>query len=92
MNFKTGNKETDKIVFSIGVFSDDKNHETDSKLKVIFLLAIPDIEEKDDDILVKIYDEIIAISKNKQVVEKIAKVKNYRELLLYFIKQDNVFN
>lgn len=86
------NKETDKIVFSIGVFSDDKNHETDSKLKVIFLLAIPDIEEKDDDILVKIYDEIIAISKDKQVVENIAKVKNYRELLLYFIKQDNVFN
>ncbi len=88
----TGNKETDKIVFSIGVFSDEKNHETDSKLNVIFLLAIPDIEEKDDDILVKIYDEIIAISKDKQVVEKIAKVKNYRELLLYFIKQDNVFN
>ena len=86
------NKETDKIVFSIGVFSDDKNHEKDSKLKVIFLLAIPDIEEKDDDILVKIYDEIIAISKDKQVVENIAKVKNYRELLLYFIKQDNVFN
>ena len=86
------NKETDKIVFSIGVFSDDKKHEKDSKLKVIFLLAIPDIEEKDDDILVKIYDEIIAISKDKQVVENIAKVKNYRELLLYFIKQDNVFN
>ena len=85
-------KETDKIVFSIGVFSDDKKHEKDSKLKVIFLLAIPDIEEKDDDILVKIYDEIIAISKDKQVVENIAKVKNYRELLLYFIKQDNVFN
>lgn len=40
----------------------------------------------------KIYDEIIAISKDKQVVENIAKVKNYRELLLYFIKQDNVFN
>ena len=84
------NKETDKIVFSIGVFSDDKKHEKDSKLKVIFLLAIPDIEEKDDDILVKIYDEIIAISKDKQVVENIAKVKNYRELLLYFIKQDTI--
>ena len=70
----------------------NKKYEKDSKLKVIFLLAIPDIEEKDDDILVKIYDEIIAISKDKQVVENIAKVKNYRELLLYFIKQDNVFN
>ncbi|MBU5335004.1 BglG family transcription antiterminator [Intestinibacter bartlettii] len=86
------NKGTDKIVFSIGVFSDDNKKQKDQKLKVIFLLAIPDIEEKDDDILVKIYDEIIAISKDKQAVENIAKVKNYRELLLYFIKQDNVFN
>ena len=86
------NKGTDKIVFSIGVFSDDNKKQKDQKLKVIFLLAIPDIEKKDDDILVKIYDEIIAISKDKQAVENIAKVKNYRELLLYFIKQDNVFN
>lgn len=86
------NKGTDKIVFSIGVFSDDNKKQKDKKLKVIFLLAIPDIEKKDDDILVKIYDEIIAISKDKQAVENIAKVKNYRELLLYFIKQDNVFN
>lgn len=84
------NKGADKIVFSIGVFS-DKNKK-DNKLKVIFLLAIPDEEEKDDDILVKIYDEIIAISKDKQAIENISKVKNYKELLLYFIKQDNVFN
>lgn len=84
------NKGADKIVFSIGVFS-DKNKK-DDKLKVIFLLAIPDEEQKDDDILVKIYDEIIAISKDKQAIENISKVKNYKELLLYFIKQDNVFN
>lgn len=86
------NKGTDKIVFSIGVFSDNNKNKKDQQLKVIFLLAIPNVEEKDDDILVKIYDEIIAISKDKQAVENIAKVKNYRELLLYFIKQDNVFN
>ena len=71
---------------------DLNKNKKDQQLKVIFLLAIPNVEEKDDDILVKIYDEIIAISKDKQAVENIAKVKNYRELLLYFIKQDNVFN
>lgn len=84
------NKGADKIVFSIGVFSNKKKK--DDKLKVIFLLAIPDEEQKDDDILVKIYDEIIAISKDKQAIENISKVENYKELLLYFIKQDNVFN
>ena len=66
--------------------------EPESREEVLEYYRTADIEEKDDDILVKIYDEIIAISKDKQVVENIAKVKNYRELLLYFIKQDNVFN
>ena len=61
-------------------------------LKVVFLLAIPDSDEKDDAILVKIYDEIIAIAKDKDIIENISKVKDYKELLLYFIKQDKIFN
>ena len=61
-------------------------------LKVVFLLAIPDSDEKDDSVLVKIYDEIIAIAKDKEIVENISKVKDYKELLLYFIKQDKIFN
>lgn len=83
------NKGFDKIVFAIGVFS-EKNKKNDN-LKVVFLLAIPDDDQKDDNILVKIYDEIIAISKNRQIIDNISKVKNYKELLLYFIKQENLF-
>ena len=74
----------------------ERIHTRESKSTMVFdeYIALQHAinKEKDDDILVKIYDEIIAISKDKQVVENIAKVKNYRELLLYFIKQDNVFN
>ena len=84
------NYETDKIIFAIGVFS-DKDKKSDD-LKVVFLLAIPDSNEKDDAVLVKIYDEIIAIAKDKEIVENISKVKDYKELLLYFIKQDKIFN
>ncbi len=86
------NKGTDKIVFSIGIFSDEQKVKKYDNPKVIFLLAIPDGDEKDDDILVKIYDEIIAIAKDKEAVENIAHMKNYKELLMYFIKQDNIFN
>ena len=86
------NYETDKIVFAIGVFSDEDKKKKSDDLKVVFLLAIPDSDEKDDSVLVKIYDEIIAIAKDKEIVENISKVKDYKELLLYFIKQDKIFN
>lgn len=86
------NYETEKIVFAIGVFSDEGKKKKSDDLKVVFLLAIPDSDEKDDAILVKIYDEIIAIAKDKEIIENISKVKDYKELLLYFIKQDNIFN
>ena len=86
------NYETEKIVFAIGVFSDEEKNKKSDDLKVVFLLAIPDSDEKDDAILVKIYDEIIAIAKDKEIIKNISKVKNYKELLLYFIKQDNIFN
>ena len=29
---------------------------------------------------------------DKEIIENISKVKDYKELLLYFIKQDNIFN
>ncbi|MGM9536051.1 MAG: BglG family transcription antiterminator [Intestinibacter sp.] len=86
------NYGTEKIVFAIGVFSDEDKNKKSDDLKVVFLLAIPDSDEKDDAILVKIYDEIIAIAKDKEVVKNISKVKDYKELLLYFIKQDSIFN
>lgn len=86
------NYETEKIVFAIGVFSDEDKKKKSDDLKVVFLLAIPDSDEKDDSVLVKIYDEIIAIAKDKEIVENISKVKDYKELLLYFIKQDKIFN
>lgn len=86
------NYQTEKIVFAIGVFSEEDKSKKSDDLKVVFLLAIPNSDEKDDAILVKIYDEIIAMAKDKDIIENISKVKDYKELLLYFIKQDKIFN
>lgn len=85
------NYETEKIVFAIGVFSEEDKSKKSDVLKVVFLLGIPDSDVKDDSVLFKIYDEIIAIARNKEIVENISKVKDYKELLLYFIKQDKIF-
>lgn len=80
------NYSSDELILLLGVFNNPiKLYKND--LKLIFLLVIPDNEKLQKDILVKIYDEIICIANDAKVVDKISKFKDYKELVLYFIKE-----
>lgn len=85
----TINYQADQLVISLGIFPEEmiENNQT----KLVFLLGLPE-ETNDDTILVKIYDEIIAIANNKNTIETISKVKNYKELILYLTKENDIFN
>ena len=85
----TINYESNEIVISMGIFP-EKTGENNQR-KLVFLLGLPE-ETKDDTILVKIYDEIIAIANNKNTLEALSKVKNYKELILHFTKENDIFD
>lgn len=85
----TINYQTDQLVISLGIFPEEMMENNQTKL--VFLLGLPE-ETNDDTILVKIYDEIIAIANNKNTIETISKVKNYKELILYLTKENDIFN
>lgn len=85
----TINYENDEIVISLGIFPEEANGNNQRKL--VFLLGLPE-KAKDDTILVKIYDEIIAIANNKNIIEALSKVKNYKELILFFTKENDIFD
>lgn len=85
----TINYENNQIVISLGIFP-EKMGEHDAK-KLVFLVGLP--EKTDDDIiLVKIYDEIIAVANDKNTIEAISKVKSYKELILHFTKENDIFD
>ncbi len=85
----TINYQTDQLVISLGIFPEEMMENNQTKL--VFLLGLPE-ETNDDTILVKIYDEIIAIANNKNTIETISKMKNYKELILYLTKENDIFN
>ncbi|OOM79698.1 PRD domain-containing protein [Clostridium sp. BL-8] len=85
----TINYQADQLVISLGIFPEEMMENNQTKL--VFLLGLPE-ETNDDTILVKIYDEIIAIANNKNTIETISKVKNYKELILYLTKENDIFN
>lgn len=55
------------------------------------MVGLPE-QTKDDTLLVKIYDEIIAIANDKNTIEALSKVKSYRELILHFTKENDIFD
>lgn len=71
---------SDKLVLAVGV-----SHEPiccdDHRVQVIFLLGIPHELEADDNILIRVYDEIISLARNEAMLEKIAAADSFQDLL-----------
>ena len=87
----TINYENDQIVISLGIFQEEIKKKESYKTKIVFLVGLPE-KTNDDIILVKLYDEIIAIANDKNAVDAISKVRNYKELILYFTKENDIFD
>lgn len=84
------NYKGDKVIVALGVFEEKIIAKKDKEVKLVFLLGIPEKIGVDETILIKIYNEIISIASNSKVVEDISKLKNYRDMLFYFIKENDI--
>ena len=80
----------DDVVIALGLIPRQLKDELYPDLQVIFLVAIPSKPDADG-VLVKIYDEIISISSQQKVIEDLSKMTSYRDILLYFIKDCDLF-
>ncbi len=74
----------------LGVFPQGLATRENKALRLVFLVALPEGKE-DDTVLVRIYDEIITIAGNKKLVEDISKKTSYQALLMYFIRDCDLF-
>lgn len=86
----TINYATNNIELALGVVPENMADEKGKNIKLVFLLGLPE-DDGDDTVLVKIYDEIIKIASDKELVEEISKIENYKDLLMYFVKSSNLF-
>lgn len=80
-----------KLTLAIGVFPDMLKDEKYGNIRLVIMLGIPE-SMKDDTVLVRLYDDILAIGKNPDVISKIQNMKSYKELLLYIAEEKNIFN
>ena len=71
---------SDKLVLAVGI-SKQPICCNDHRVQVIFLLGIPQNLEADDNILIRVYDEIISLARNEEMLQKIASANSFQELL-----------
>ncbi|AUJ23602.1 BglG family transcription antiterminator [Virgibacillus dokdonensis] len=90
----TLNNDSGQLQIALGVFQ--KQVKADNKeVKLIFLLGLPNLETEIEDYeqqLVHVYDEIVRISNDRQLVEKLSQSTNYEQanLLLKHVSRFNV--
>lgn len=79
---------SDRLALSIGV-SDKPILSGEHGIRIIFLLGLPEKEDFDDGLLIRLYDEMISISQDSNLLEKIAKADSFYALLKAMYRQAN---
>lgn len=79
-----------KLTLALGVFPEMLKDKKYGSVRLVILLGIPESME-DDTVLIRLYDEILAIGKNPDILPKIQKMESYREFLLYITEENNIF-
>ena len=76
----------EKLVLAVGVFPIPIRHHG-HEIRVIFLIGLPEQISEDDGLLIRIYDEIISITQDMTLLDRIAKAKCFQELLRVLYRQ-----
>lgn len=76
----------DKLVLAVGVFPKPLKH-NGSEIRVIFLMGLPEQLTEDDSLLIRLYDEIISITQDTELLNKIASADSFQALLRALYRQ-----
>ena len=60
-----------------------KGHE----VRIIFFMALPEQSDADDMLMIRVYDELLEIARNTDMLDAIARTQNYQELLRVLYKK-----
>ena len=76
----TVNYGNDKFLISMGILK-KPIFWGENEVRIIIMLIVPDEENIDADMVIKVYEEILKVCQNKKFVEELCKVRGYQEFL-----------
>ena len=76
----------DKLVLAIGVFHEPVRYQ-DHEIRVVFLLGLPRQTNEEEGLLIRVYDEIISITQDSGLLDKLAQSDSFPDLLRALYRQ-----
>ena len=76
----------DRMLLAMGILEEPakyKGHE----VRIIFFMALPEQSDADDMLMIRVYDELLEIARNTDMLDAIARTQNYQELLRVLYKK-----
>ena len=75
----------DRMLLAMGIFEEPAKHKG-HEVRVIFFMALPEQSDMDDMLMIRVYDELLEISRNTDMLDAISRAQNYQELLRVLYK------
>ena len=77
---------TNRMLLAIGIFEEPVKHKN-HQVRIIFFMALPEESDDDDMLMIRVYDELLDISRNTDMLQAITRTQNYPELLRVLYKK-----
>ena len=75
----------DRMLLAMGIFEETVQHKGHD-VRIIFFMALPEQSDVDDMLMIRVYDELLEISRNREMLDAIARTRDYQELLRVLYK------
>lgn len=76
----------DRLILAVGVCPDPVLQDG-REIKTVFMLGLPENADSDDALLIRVYEEIISITQDAELLGKIAKADSFQALLRALYRQ-----
>ena len=73
-------------MLAVGTFASPARYR-DSDVRVIFLMGLPEQVTSEDSLLIRVYEEIIRVTKDEALMEKVVNAEDFQALLHALYRQ-----
>lgn len=79
-------KANDRMLLAVGIFectAEYKGHD----VRIIFFMGLPEVSDIDDMLMIRVYDELLEISRDADMLNAVAATRTYPELMRVLYKK-----
>jgi lichenan operon transcriptional antiterminator len=79
-------KSNDRMLLAVGIFEEATEHKG-HPVRIIFFMALPEQSDADDMLMIRVYDELLEISRDTDMLDAIVRTQTWPELMRVLYKK-----